>query len=175
MRRFKSGCTRHLSDEVSPSRNFGPDGEDWSGWSLAGRSLGTTQHLVQKTSNSGGRQSRAMFPLSAWNRARARLHVFTDAGSKGYGALAYLRTFYTDGFVDVSFVMAKTHWFTMMDKMLHYSYTLDRNCGLLGGCLRNKNKENQRLFEGTNTPEAVNTELRIRKIKMKWDSWNFLG
>ena len=38
-----------------------------------------------------------------------RLHVFTDASSKGYGAVAYFRTVYTSGFVDVSFVMAKTH------------------------------------------------------------------
>jgi len=35
--------------------------------------------------------------------------VFTDASSKGYGAVAYFKTIYESGFVDVSFVMAKTH------------------------------------------------------------------
>jgi hypothetical protein len=38
-----------------------------------------------------------------------RLHVFSDASSKGYGAVAYFRTVYFNGFVDASFVMTKTH------------------------------------------------------------------
>ena len=38
-----------------------------------------------------------------------QLHVFTDASSKGYGAVAYFKTIYQSGFVDISFVMAKTH------------------------------------------------------------------
>ncbi|XP_059350981.1 uncharacterized protein LOC130687583 [Daphnia carinata] len=37
------------------------------------------------------------------------LHVFTDASSKGFGALAYFRTVFEDHSVNVSFVMSKTH------------------------------------------------------------------
>lgn len=37
-----------------------------------------------------------------------QLHVFTDASSKGFGAVAYFRTTY-EHHVDVSFVMSKTH------------------------------------------------------------------
>ncbi|KAI9550868.1 hypothetical protein GHT06_006258 [Daphnia sinensis] len=37
------------------------------------------------------------------------LHVFTDASTKGYGAVAYFRYFFEDQSIDVSFVMAKTH------------------------------------------------------------------
>ncbi|XP_032781193.2 uncharacterized protein LOC116919328 [Daphnia magna] len=38
-----------------------------------------------------------------------RLHVFTDASSKGFGAVAYFRLVYEDHSIDVSFVMSKTH------------------------------------------------------------------
>jgi ribonuclease HI len=37
------------------------------------------------------------------------LRVFTDASSRGYGAVAYFKTVYASGFVDICFVMAKTH------------------------------------------------------------------
>ncbi|XP_057371747.1 uncharacterized protein LOC130692630 [Daphnia carinata] len=37
------------------------------------------------------------------------LHVFTDASSKGFGAVAYFRTVFEDHSVNVSFVMSKTH------------------------------------------------------------------
>ncbi|XP_045032624.1 uncharacterized protein LOC116926858 [Daphnia magna] len=38
-----------------------------------------------------------------------RLHVFTDASSKGFGAVAYFRSVYEDHSIDLSFVMSKTH------------------------------------------------------------------
>ena len=38
-----------------------------------------------------------------------RLHVFTDASSTGFGAVAYFRSVYEDHSMDVSFVMSKTH------------------------------------------------------------------
>ncbi|XP_045032619.1 uncharacterized protein LOC116928696 [Daphnia magna] len=38
-----------------------------------------------------------------------RLHVFTDASSKGFGAVAYFRSVYEDHSIGVSFVMSKTH------------------------------------------------------------------
>ncbi|XP_045036474.1 uncharacterized protein LOC116932504 [Daphnia magna] len=37
------------------------------------------------------------------------LHVFTDASSKDFGAVAYFRSVYEDHSIDVSFVMSKTH------------------------------------------------------------------
>ena len=48
------------------------------------------------------------FRLQAQKVAQQKLHVFTDASQKGYGAVAYLRNEYEDGQIDVSFVMAKT-------------------------------------------------------------------
>ncbi|XP_057373119.1 uncharacterized protein LOC130693973 [Daphnia carinata] len=55
-----------------------------------------------------------MLSFQTWTRVSRRwtqqpLQVFTDASSKGYGAVAYFRTVFEDQSVNVSFVMAKTH------------------------------------------------------------------
>ncbi|XP_057367086.1 uncharacterized protein LOC130688116 [Daphnia carinata] len=44
-----------------------------------------------------------------YDHTQQHLHVFTDASSKGHGAVAYFRTVFEDQSVNVSFVMSKTH------------------------------------------------------------------
>ncbi|XP_057366140.1 uncharacterized protein LOC130687002 [Daphnia carinata] len=47
------------------------------------------------------------FKRGRWTQQH--LHVFTDASSKGYGAVAYFRTVFEDQSINVSFVLSKTH------------------------------------------------------------------
>ncbi|XP_057366742.1 uncharacterized protein LOC130687585 [Daphnia carinata] len=85
--------------------------EERIGWddvvpeTLSQRFYGWYDHLENLESLSVPRCFR--FKRGHWTQQH--LHVFTDASSKGFGAVAYFRTVFEDHSVNVSFVMSKTH------------------------------------------------------------------
>ncbi|XP_057376227.1 uncharacterized protein LOC130697337 [Daphnia carinata] len=85
--------------------------EERIGWddvvpeTLSQRFYGWYDHLENLESLSVPRCFR--FIRGRWTQQH--LYVFTDASSKGFGAVAYFRTVFEDHSVNVSFVMSKTH------------------------------------------------------------------